>query len=495
MSRLRLLFVALSVLCVAVTVTSVGCFTGAGSTNAPTGSAKGVLRMLITDKPFPYDCIEEALVYISRIEVRRADEAEGDADGDEVDNGEDNCPDTANSDQADADTDGVGDACDNCPAVANQDQTDHDGDSDGDACDDDNDNDGLPNDEDNCPTAENPGQEDGDGDGIGDACDNCPDEANPDQADNGGDGAGDACDDDDDNDAVLNADDNCPVTENPDQADGDGDGVGDACDNCPEDANPDQADAGGDGDGDACDDDGDDDEGDDEGEDDDEDDAGSPWVVIFTAEGDGEPFNLLDLQNGRTDLLANAVIDAGRYTQTRIIVNRGRATLTDDRVFDLRVPSGAQTGIKLHFSFDVAGDEETVLLLDVDLSRAFQAIPGRGGCDEEGIREMRFTPSVALKLIALLDAGTITGTVTDGENPLPDVTVQALRDGDPVTTSSTEADGTYALGGLATGTYDVEFSAEGYTTVTTEDVEVQAGEMTSGIDAVLEAAEPAEPTD
>ncbi len=53
--------------------------------------------------------------------------------------------------------DGVGDACDNCPATANANQANGDSDGFGDACD-------------NCPAASNPGQEDCDIDGVGDAC-------------------------------------------------------------------------------------------------------------------------------------------------------------------------------------------------------------------------------------------------------------------------------------------------------------------------------------
>ncbi|RMG89170.1 MAG: tandem-95 repeat protein, partial [Candidatus Dadabacteria bacterium] len=57
-----------------------------------------------------------------------------DADGDGVADAADNCPFTANADQADGDGDGVGDACDNCPAVANADQADSDANGVGDAC-------------------------------------------------------------------------------------------------------------------------------------------------------------------------------------------------------------------------------------------------------------------------------------------------------------------------------------------------------------------------
>ena len=71
-----------------------------------------------------------------------------DDDGDGVPNGSDNCPDTANVDQADMDTDGIGDVCD-----------------------DDMDGDGVLNVNDNCPETANADQADADSDGLGDVCD------------------------------------------------------------------------------------------------------------------------------------------------------------------------------------------------------------------------------------------------------------------------------------------------------------------------------------
>ncbi len=188
------------------------------------------------------DIVDAGSAYVYRIEI--------DTDGDGVLDGDDNCPTTANANQADADHDGVGDACDNCPANANPDQADTDGDGKADACD-------------NCPATNNPDQADVDGDGRGDACDNCKVKSNADQADQDGDGQGDACDNcvakananqaDRDGDGVGDACDNCLATSNPTQVDGDGDGVGDSCDNCRVKANANQADVDGDKVGDVCD--------------------------------------------------------------------------------------------------------------------------------------------------------------------------------------------------------------------------------------------------
>ena len=57
-----------------------------------------------------------------------------DRDLDGILNGQDNCPGTANANQADLDGDGVGDVCDNCPSKANPDQKDTDANGVGDVC-------------------------------------------------------------------------------------------------------------------------------------------------------------------------------------------------------------------------------------------------------------------------------------------------------------------------------------------------------------------------
>ena len=114
----------------------------------------------------------------------------------------------------DFDDDGVLDKDDNCYLDYNPSQSNVDAALDdlGDACDPDADGDGYSNDDDNCPFTANADQANSDGDGAGDACDDCPDagdvnawttgipelgiDPKPWQPDSDGDGIPNACDDD-----------------------------------------------------------------------------------------------------------------------------------------------------------------------------------------------------------------------------------------------------------------------------------------------------------
>ena len=71
----------------------------------------------------------------------------------------------------DADNDGIADNLDNCPITANANQADNDHDGQGDVCDSDDDNDGILDTNDNCPITANANQADRDHDGKGDVCD------------------------------------------------------------------------------------------------------------------------------------------------------------------------------------------------------------------------------------------------------------------------------------------------------------------------------------
>jgi hypothetical protein len=210
------------------------------------------------------------------------------------------------------------------------------------------------------------------------------------------------------------------------------------------------------------------------------------WIVIPV---DEQEVNLLDLRNGKTEVLAQAQLESGRYDQVRLIVTEGCIAIDGDEActeedFVLRVPSGAQTGIKLHFEFEVPVAGETTLLCDFDLSRAFVPIPG--GPEDESIRQFHFRPSYAIRMADMAESGAISGVVSDETGAaVPDTAVTAVAAGDEVATTATEADGSYMLLGLPGGAYSVVFTASGFADAQVDDVAVAAGTTTEGVDASL----------
>lgn len=229
---------------------------------------------------------------------------------------------------------------------------------------------------------------------------------------------------------------------------------------------------------------------------------GPPIVVA----SEGGTFDLLTLQNGVTATLGTIEdLEPGTYLQLRMIVDSAAVALKDGLQFNdgsqeqsLKVPSGAQTGIKI--SLDAAdGDPDTpgieiapgntILVIDFDVSQNF--VPKGNIGTPAGLNGFNFTPSLRATVTDV--AGSIAGTVVDVDgNALAGVEVTAELTDDAglieelQTTSvsvTTGEDGTYALLFLAPGAYDVTAVLEGVTFETaTVSVTVSEAEDVTGID-------------
>lgn len=209
----------------------------------------------------------------------------------------------------------------------------------------------------------------------------------------------------------------------------------------------------------------------------------------------GRAFDLLNLRNGKTDLLADTEIPAGTYDQMRLVVSGGEVTIkngadcTDNTTTcALKVPSGEESGIKLNFTFQVTQGQQTPLLLDIDLSRAFQLVPsGPDNVVDPTNCGFHFHPSFAMRLIHLLEAGSISGHVTNAsdQSAVGGATVTAFDGTDEVTSTTTDQDGAYMLLGLHTASYRVHVEATGFVAADVNDVAVTAGQDTPNVDVAL----------
>ncbi|MBI4551505.1 MAG: DUF4382 domain-containing protein [Candidatus Latescibacteria bacterium] len=201
---------------------------------------------------------------------------------------------------------------------------------------------------------------------------------------------------------------------------------------------------------------------------------GSPFVTLSDQT---KTYNLLTLQNGITTELANLEVLAGTYDQFRLFVGAASVTLTDGRTFNLTVPSGASSGLKVNISpaIEVSSQLSAELTLDFDLSKSFVA---QGNLTTAaGITGFLFKP--VIRCTNTSTTGRITGTVRDTSNvALEGVTVSAIQD-TVVSTTLTSSTGQYALVALPAGTYTVKAEKTGYITLQQSGASVTAGNATT----------------
>jgi len=195
-------------------------------------------------------------------------------------------------------------------------------------------------------------------------------------------------------------------------------------------------------------------------------DAGSNdgWFVI---NNDSATYDLLLLRNGASVVLGDHPLDAGRYTQIRLIIGTGSNVVVDGVTYPLEIPSGEQTGVKLNHAFDIQAGLLYELLLDFDAERSI-VLTGNGQYKLKPV--IRVTPVV------------ISGTISGKINPLSAAGfVYAISGTDTSLTIAEPITGSFMLMALGQQTYRVEvFSADpAYNDTTVTNVIVVAQQNTN----------------
>ncbi len=156
------------------------------------------------------------------------------------------------------------------------------------------------------------------------------------------------------------------------------------------------------------------------------------WRTVSDV-GNGRTYNLLELVNGVRTELGLTDLEAGRYTQMRLILGRvpdggvnvlsrrhpfaNYVITAEDAVHELKVPSGSQTGIKIVHGFTIEENETTELVLDFDAARSVVRAGASGN----------WLLKPTIKVLELLDYAIVRGVVTGGSEGLAGVRVSAQR--------------------------------------------------------------------
>jgi len=196
------------------------------------------------------------------------------------------------------------------------------------------------------------------------------------------------------------------------------------------------------------------------------------WITLAIQE---ETFNLLDLQNGLTMLLAEGEVESGKYTQLRMTVFEVLVDYDDVVGKKAIVPSDK---LKFVRPFTLEAGEEITLIVDIDAAKSVVVT----GASKDSKDKVLFKPVVKLLIWHEEALGTIAGTVTDDNNPIEDAEVIVE---DTTLLATTDGNGDYTIADVPVGTYTVTASAEGYESASQDNVEVSE-DATSTVNFALE---------
>jgi hypothetical protein len=187
----------------------------------------------------------------------------------------------------------------------------------------------------------------------------------------------------------------------------------------------------------------------------------SGWTVLCDTT---QTYDLLELRNGAMALFAEHQLNPGHYTQIRLKITDGSHVIIDSARYDLEIPSGSQSGLKLNHQFQIHENQAYQLLLDFDAEKSII---------KKGNGEYQLKP--VIRTIVMATSGSISGTVDPKS-----IEAFALTNSDTVARTHSDTSGYFMLIGLPQGSYSVHILADDttYADTTFSDVAVVAGQTT-----------------
>lgn len=177
--------------------------------------------------------------------------------------------------------------------------------------------------------------------------------------------------------------------------------------------------------------------------------------------------DLLELTNGNTEILGEAELEPGTYSQMRFILGDQNELVIDGETHALTTPSGQQSGLKLQIDAEIESGSTYTLLLDFDASRSIVEAGASG----------QYLLKPVIRTVNLAEAGAISGSIEQAD-ALP--WVYAIAGEDTLAGTRAAEDGDFLMIGLPSDTYQVSVvpSEEEYSTYIRSNVEVSAPDTT-----------------
>lgn len=186
-----------------------------------------------------------------------------------------------------------------------------------------------------------------------------------------------------------------------------------------------------------------------------------PWMELDAREG---VINLLEFTNGFDTLIASDEIPSGKISQIRLVLGENNTVKVAGNFYDLTIPSGATSGLKLQVHETLNEGVVYKILLDFDVARSVV---------QAGTGAYLLKPVV--RVITEAETGAIKGIV-DPAAATP--AIYALAGDDTVATTYSDANGRFLLRGVPEGDYRVTFEPNEDFEKRQTDVSVTTGEVT-----------------
>ena len=193
-------------------------------------------------------------------------------------------------------------------------------------------------------------------------------------------------------------------------------------------------------------------------------DTASGWMALNDS---SMSVNLLDLTNGTTKIIGEKPLTPGTYHQIRLILGTNNYVVINGQQYDLKVPSGQQSGLKINTDATIEPNITYTLLLDFDANRS---VVQTGAA-------MNFILKPVIRATNEAVTGAISGTIQPADaKPV----IYAISSSDTLSSvMSDTTSGDFKLTGLPNNTYSlsiVPYDTTTYKDTTITNIDLSVGE-------------------